>query len=147
MARAGGSRWGLTRSGMAIWTAVKSTRVRTIAGWRRRTSIPTVTPRANAKAAYPMGATPRPPNTSGPISGNSTAARSSAAAHQLTARPHSPPATAAATPMSASLTASQRVRVMLWLHTSRCVPDSSSRVISGAPRRARPGRAGPGRRR
>ena len=42
----------------------------------------------------------------------------------------------AARPVSPSLTASQRVRVMLWFHTSRCVPASSSRAISGAPQKS-----------
>ncbi|WP_345154652.1 hypothetical protein [Nonomuraea rubra] len=36
---------------------------------------------------------------------------------------------------------SHRVLVMLWFHTSRCVPASSSRVISGAPQKS-PTRAG-----
>lgn len=44
-------------------------------------------------------------------------------------------------PVSPSLTASQRPRVMLWFHTSRCVPASSSRVINGAPQKS-PTRAG-----
>ena len=41
----------------------------------------------------------------------------------------------AARPISASLTVSQRVRVMLWFQVSRKVPASSSRAISGAPQK------------
>nr|BFE77792.1 hypothetical protein GCM10020093_003930 [Planobispora longispora] len=50
-----GIRWGRTSRGMASWTAAKATKVRAMAGRVRRTSIPTVTPRAKAKAAYPRG--------------------------------------------------------------------------------------------
>ena len=49
--RVGGRRWDRTSSGMAIWTATKTARVMAMAGRVRRTSIPTVTPRAKAKAA------------------------------------------------------------------------------------------------
>ena len=41
----------------------------------------------------------------------------------------------AARPVSASLTASHRVRVMLWVQASRNVPVSSSRAIIGAPQK------------
>ena len=41
----------------------------------------------------------------------------------------------AARPVSASLTASHRVRVMLWVQASRNVPASNSRAISGAPQK------------
>jgi hypothetical protein len=61
------------------------------------------------------------------------AALSMGLAHQVTTRLPSPAAVMAARPVRASLTASQRVRVTLWFHTSRWVPASSSRVISGAP--------------
>jgi hypothetical protein len=56
-------------------------------------------------------------------------------AHQVTARLPSPAAVVAARAVRPSLTASQRVRVMLWFHTSRWVPASSSRAISGAPQK------------
>ena len=38
-----------------------------------------------------------------------------------------------ARPTTASLTASHRLRVMVWFHTNWWVPVSSSRPISGAP--------------
>jgi hypothetical protein len=41
-----------------MMTAVKMARVTAIAGRVRRMRSPAVTPRANAKAAYPTGATP-----------------------------------------------------------------------------------------
>jgi hypothetical protein len=49
--RVGGRRWGRTSNGTAIWAATKTARVMAMAGRVRRTSIPTVTPRAKAKAA------------------------------------------------------------------------------------------------
>ena len=55
------------------------------------------------------------------------------AAHQACIRLNASVTTMAATPISTSLTASQRVRVMLWFQASRNVPVSSSRAISGAP--------------
>lgn len=61
--------------------------------------------------------------------------------HQVTARLPRPAAAVVARPMSASLTVSQRVRVTVWFHTSRWVPFSSSRPISGAPQNS-PTRAG-----
>jgi hypothetical protein len=113
-----------------------------MAGRVRRTSMPMVTPRTKAKAAYPIGAMPRAPNTRGAIRASSGAADLSRGSdHQVTTRPHSPAAATATTPMSPSLTASQWPRVMLWFHTSRCVPASSSRPISGAPQKS-PTRAG-----
>src|SRR5450755_41661 len=45
----------------------------------------------------------------------------------------SPAVAMAASPIRPSLTASQRVRVTLWLQVSRRVPASSSRATSGAP--------------
>jgi hypothetical protein len=42
----------------------------------------------------------------------------------------------AARPVNAILPISQRRRVTLWFHTSRWVPSSSSRAISGAPQNA-----------
>ena len=63
------------------------------------------------------------------------------AAHQVTIRLSSPAVAMAATPITVSLTASQRVRAMLWFQARRRVPASSSRVISGAPQNA-PIRAG-----
>ena len=46
----------------------------------------------------------------------------------------SSPATAmVAAPATASLTASQRVRVLPWVHARRKVPVSNSRAASGAP--------------
>ena len=56
--RAGGMRWGRTQMGKAMMTAVKTARVTAIAGRVRRIKSPAVTPRANANAAYPAGATP-----------------------------------------------------------------------------------------
>jgi hypothetical protein len=41
--------------------------------------------------------------------------------------------TAVASATMPSRTANHRVRVMLWFHTRRCVPVSSSRATSGAP--------------
>ena len=70
-----------------------------------------------------------------------TLALSIGADHQFTAKLPSPAAVMAAMPTRPSFTASQRVRVMLWFHTSRCVPASSSRAISGAPQNS-PMRAG-----
>src|SRR4029450_287885 len=49
--RVGAMRWGRTSSGMAIWATTKMARGMAMAGTMRRTSIPTVTPRAKAKAA------------------------------------------------------------------------------------------------
>ena len=49
--RVGESRCARTSSGMAICTATKTARVTAIAGTVRRITIPTVTPRAKAKAA------------------------------------------------------------------------------------------------
>ena len=127
---------------MAIWTATKTARVIAIAGTVRRTSIPAVTPSAKAKAAYAIGTMPRAANNSGSIRWKSSApALSSGLDHQSTARLPSPAAVTAARATRPSLTASQRVRVTLWFHTSRCVPASSSRAISGAPQKS-PIRAG-----
>ncbi len=58
-------------------------------------------------------------------------------ADQVTRRLNSPAAAMLARPMTIRLTVSHRVRVMPWLHASRWVPASSSRVSSGAPRRCR----------
>jgi hypothetical protein len=91
-----------------------------------------------------MGTMPRVANSSGSIremSSAAAAAWSIGSAHQSTARLPSPAAVMAARPTRPSLTASQRVRVMLWFHTRRCVPASSSRAIRGAPKKA-PMRAG-----
>ena len=57
------------------------------------------------------------------------------AAHQAWMRLNASVTAMAATPISASLTASHRVRVMLWFQVSRKVPASSSRAISGAPQK------------
>ena len=87
---------------------------------------------------------PRVPNSGGSIREKdpfAVAAVSIGSAHQSTAKLSSPAAAIAARPMSPSLTASQRVRVTLWFHTSRWVPASSSRAISGAPQKI-PTRAG-----
>ncbi|WP_254715024.1 hypothetical protein [Actinomadura sp. NAK00032] len=105
-------------------------------------STPAVTPSAKAKAAYPIGTMPCAPNASGAIRGKlSVTAWSRGTAHQSTARTASPEAAIAASPTRPSLTASQRLREMLWFHTSRCVPLSSSRAMSGAPQKI-PMRAG-----
>ncbi len=50
-------RWGRTQMGKAMMTAVKTARVTAIAGTVRRMNSLAVTPRANANAAYPAGAT------------------------------------------------------------------------------------------
>ena len=87
---------------------------------------------------------PRAPNSSGSIRETSSAAAAALSIgsdHQSTARLPSPATATAARPTSPSLTASQRVRVTLWFQTSRCVPASSSRAISGAPQKI-PIRAG-----
>ena len=55
--------------------------------------------------------------------------------HQVTMRLNSPAVAMLARPARASLTASHRVLVMLWVQASRRVPVSSSRVISGAPQK------------
>ena len=57
------------------------------------------------------------------------------AAHQAWIRLNASVTAMAATPISASLIASHRVRVMLWFQVSRKVPASSSRAISGAPQK------------
>ena len=53
----------------------------------------------------------------------------------MTARLSSPTATAAASAVTPSLVASQRVRVTDWFQASRWVPVSSSRATSGAPQK------------
>ena len=55
--------------------------------------------------------------------------------HQVTMRLSSPAAAMLARPTTPSLTASQRVRVTLWVHARRKVPVSSSRATSGAPQK------------
>jgi hypothetical protein len=55
--------------------------------------------------------------------------------HQVTARLRAPTATDAATAVTPSLVASQRVRVTDWVQTSRWVPASSSRATIGAPQK------------
>ena len=57
------------------------------------------------------------------------------AAHQACMRLNASVTAMAAAPISASLTVSQRVRVMLWFQVSRKVPASSSRAISGPPQK------------
>ena len=56
--------------------------------------------------------------------------------HQVTARLSTPVIAIADSPVIPILVASQRRREMLWLQTSRWVPVSSSRAISGAPQNA-----------
>ena len=68
-------------------------------------------------------------------------ARSIGRDHQVTIRLSKPVAATLAAPTSASLTATQRVRVTLWVQARRWVPFSNSRLISGAPQNA-PTRAG-----
>ena len=57
------------------------------------------------------------------------------AAHQACRRLNASVTAMAAPPISVSLTASHRVRVMDWFQVSRKVPASSSREISGAPQK------------
>src|SRR5450755_3596437 len=92
---------------------------------------------------------PCAPNSTGssrltlsPVSGPTCwAAWKTGPEHQVIMRLSRPAAAMAASPIRPSLTASQRVRVTLWLHASRNVPASISRAISGAPQNA-PMRAG-----
>ena len=56
--------------------------------------------------------------------------------HQVTASVRIPMSAAVVSATKPSLVASQRVRVTLWFHASRCVPASSSRATSGAPQKA-----------
>ena len=88
----------------------------------------------------PIGTTPREPKSSGHSRGTLERAWSDSPGDRVVERPAPPrqreaeqPATAAPTPVTPSLVASHRVRVMLWVQTSRCVPASSSRAIIGAP--------------
>ena len=93
--------------------------------------------------------TPRAANTSGSsrlklidsCEPDTAATRSTGLAHQVTMRLKSPAVAMAARPIKPSLTASQRVRVTLWLHARANVPASISRVTSGAPQKT-PMRAG-----
>ena len=55
--------------------------------------------------------------------------------HQVRMRLSSPATAMLARPTTPSLTASQRVRVTLWVQASRKVPVSSSRATSGAPQK------------
>jgi hypothetical protein len=57
------------------------------------------------------------------------------AAHQVCMRLSASVTAMAARPGSASLLASHRVRVMLWVQAMRNVPVSNSRAISGAPQK------------
>ena len=61
---------------------------------------------------------------------------SSGLAHQSTIQVSSPPIAMATIPTSPSFAASQRFRVTLWVQTRRKVPVSSSRAMSGAPKKS-----------
>ncbi|WP_348638608.1 hypothetical protein [Actinomadura madurae] len=142
VAVSGGMMWGRIHSGIATWTPAKTASVIAMAGRVRRVRTPTVTPSAKAKAACPIGTMPCTLKFSGSTRANRSAtALSSGSDHQFAARAVSPAAAMAARPTTPSFTASQRDRVTLWFQTSRCVPLSSSRVISGAPQKS-PMRAG-----
>lgn len=67
--------------------------------------------------------------------------RSYGLAAQVSSRLNTPTTITLASAMNESFTTSQRVRETLWFQTSRCVPPSSSRVMSGAPQK-RPMSAG-----
>ena len=64
-------------------------------------------------------------------------ARLSGAAHQLNSRLSAPVTVTAASPPTASLTASHRVLVTDWLQARSKVPVSSSRAIRALPRTGR----------
>src|SRR4051794_117804 len=81
-----------------------------------------------------MGAMLRCPNM--PAPNWFCATRSIGLDHQVTIQLSSPVAATLAAPTTASLTASHLVRVTLCVHTSRCVPFSSSRATSGAAQNA-----------
>src|SRR6266542_2467478 len=128
---------GATASGRIHWVtmiraASRPASVRAMAGSVRRVTRPAVTPSAKANSAYPTGTMSRWSN--GPYT--AAAARSSGAAHHVTSALSSPVTATVAVPATASLTASQRVRLMLWVQTSRWVPASYSRATSGAPQNA-----------
>jgi hypothetical protein len=56
-------------------------------------------------------------------------------AHQASMRVNAPVTAMAAKQVTASLTASHRVGVTLWVQASRWVPASNSRAIRGAPQK------------
>ncbi len=135
----GARKWGRTHKVKPTRTATNANSVVAIAGTVRRTSTPTVRPSANANAAYAMGTIPRSLKMSGRK--RLAATVSSGLDHQVTIRLNNPAATMLANPTTPTLTASQRVRVTLWVHARRNVPASSSRATSGAPQKT-PMRAG-----
>ena len=114
--------------------AANPTSVTAIAGTVRRNSTPAVAPSAKANAAYPIGATPWKPKFARPK--RFWFAASIGLAHQSTIQVSSPPIAMAAMPTSPSFTASQRCRVTLWVQARRKVPVSSSRAMSGAPKKS-----------
>jgi hypothetical protein len=111
--------------GKATMTAVKTARVTAIAGRVWRMNSPAVTPRVNANAAYPVGATPawKPPDVNGLYP---EFAWWMGLAHQFAMRLNSSAAAMAASPAMASLAASQRVRLTPWVHARRKAPVSNS---------------------
>lgn len=115
---------------MVSRTVMKTARVTAMAAMVRRSSAPASTPTANASrvrearlgaATMKAAVRRRPPSSS------------RGARHQVNRVANAQARTATPAPTRASLAASQRVRVTLWVKASLHVPCSNSRASSGAP--------------
>src|SRR5437588_6825049 len=127
----GATKWLRPKPPTATRIVRNPTSVTAIAGRVRRTIAPAATPSATAKKAYAPGT--RPCSSKIPGWKRSPVDVISGASHHVASAAYAPARSNVAPRTKPSLAESQRRRPTPCVHTSRCVPCSSSRAMSGAP--------------